>query len=301
MHTIEVPEINKTFYMPSDLSECNAKQYIEMCGLIYQYQCDMISYEDLRVHAVYKLLNLKRKQNPNEAVEEEKMDNILRISILVDSFFIRENEQFIINQNYINNPVSSFAPAFKRFHGPTDGFQNLKFGEYVTALRLFLEFASNPNYNLLLEIAATLYRPKKNFHFLKKLSNSYDGDCRVPYNPVFTEKYMDSLKYAPVGFVYGVYLFFGAMQQYVTTAKIPWAGKEIDLSILFDSESKSKEPEYQGLGMDAVLLSMAEGGSFGNLEKVMQTSFWTIIFKMYDIRIRNLEQQKQYKKDDQYN
>lgn len=298
MHTIDVPEINKTFYVPSDLSECDARQYIEMCGLIYQYQTGLLSYEDMRVHAVYKLLNLKRKQNPNEAVEEEKMDNILSISLLVDNFFIQEGDQLKINQNYINNPVISFAPAFKRFYGPTDGFQNMKFGEYVTALRLFLDFSVNPDYKILLEIAATLYRPKKSFHFIKKLSNKYDGDCRVPFNPVFTDKYIESLKYAPVGFVYGVYLFFGAMQTYITTAKIPFGGKIIDLSLLFDSDSKSTESEYQGLGMDAVLLSMAEGGTFGNLEETMQTPFWTIMFKMYDIRIRNLEQQKMYEKND---
>lgn len=296
MHSIEIPEIKKTLYMPSDLSECDARQYIEMCGLIYQYQTGLLSYEDLRVHAVYKLLNLKRKQNPNEAVEEEKMDNILSISLLVDNFFIRNGEQLIINQNYINNPVKSFAPAFKRFYGPTDGFQNLKFGEYVTALRLFLEFSANPDYNLLLEIAATLYRPKKSFHFIRRALPKHDGDCRVPFNPVFTDDYIKSMKYAPVGFVYGVYLFFGAMQQYITSAQIPWAGKVIDLSILFDSDSKSKEPEHAGLGMDAVLLSMAEGGTFGNLEETMQTPFWTIMLKMYDIRVRNIEQQKQYDK-----
>jgi hypothetical protein len=169
MHSIEIPEIKKTLYMPSDLSECDARQYIEMAGLMYQYQIGALSYEDLRVHAVYKLLNLKRKQNPNQAVEEEKLDNILAISKLVDNFFTPTETQMIINQHYINNPVKSFAPAWKRFYGPLDGFQNVKFGEYVAALRIFLEFSANPSYDLLLQLTATLYRPKKSFHFIKKM------------------------------------------------------------------------------------------------------------------------------------
>lgn len=301
MHTVELPEINKTLYMPSDLSECDARQYIEMSGLIYQYQTGLISYEDLRVHAVYKLLNLKGKQNPNEAVEEEKMDNILSISKLVDNFFTPTETQMIIKQHYINNPVKSFAPAWKRFYGPEDGFQNVKFGEYVTALRIFLEFSANPSYELLLQLTATLYRPKKSFHIIRKMHPKYDGDCRVPFNAFFTDQYVKSLEKAPIGFIFGTYLFFGAMQQYITSAQIPWAGKTIDLSILFDSESKSTEPDHAGLGMDAVLMSMAEGGSFGNMEQVMQTPFWTIMLKMYDIRIRNLEQQKQFEKYDKHN
>jgi hypothetical protein len=301
MHSIDIQELNKTLYIPSDLSECDARQYIEMSGLMYQYTVGALSYEDLRVHAVYKLLNLKRKPNPNQAVEEEKMSNILEISKLIDNFFNPTETQMIIKQHYINNPVKSFAPAWKRFYGPEDGFQNVKFGEYVTALRIFLEFSANPSYDLLLQLTATLYRPKKNFHFIRKRLPKYDGDCRVPFNAYFTDKYVKSFQYAPIGFVFGTYLFFGAMQQYITSAEIPWAGKIINLSILFDSASKSTEPEHAGLGMDAVLMSMAEGGSFGSMEKVEQTPFWTIMLKMYDIRIRNLEQQKQFEKYDKHN
>jgi len=295
MHLIELPDTKKKLYQPSNLSECDARQYIEICELIFKYHTSTLSYDAFCYQAVYKLHNMKPKQNGNEVIEENKMVNIMQLAELVSNFFEdNQEDQKVIKQDYTNNPVVSFAPAFKRLYGPTDGFQNMKFGEYVTVLRLFLDFSADQNTKTLYELAATLYRPKKHFHFIKKLGYNYDGDCRVPYNAVHTDKYLEILKHAPMGFIYGVYLFFGSMQKFITSAQIPWAGKVLDFSILFDGDGNSKESEFAGLGMDAVMLSMAEGGSFGKLNEVMQTPFWTIMIKMYDIRIRNLEEQKMY-------
>ena len=75
-----------------------------------------------------------------------------------------------------------------------------------------------------------------------------------------------------------------------------WAGKELDLSILFDTGTKSDEPEsaaMPGIGMDSVAFSMAESGVFGTLKEVDATDFWDIMVRMYDIRKSAIEQEKQ--------
>ena len=60
MHTIELPDAKITRYIPADLSECNSAEYIDMCELIFRYHNQEIDYNQFRVHAVYKLMNLKK-------------------------------------------------------------------------------------------------------------------------------------------------------------------------------------------------------------------------------------------------
>ena len=169
---------------------------------------------------------------------------------------------------------------------------NMKFGEYCEALRTFLEFNATGNTNLLYELAAILYRPTKPFlYFRKKLSN-YDGDVRVKYNMHQTEKRIEAFKTAPIGFVYGVYLFFASMQIFISTAEVPWGGRILNLGILFQNNGESVEIEAQDIGLDAVAFALAESGAFGDFKEVQETSFWTIMVKMYDARVKELQLQK---------
>lgn len=302
-HTIEIPEIGKTLYMPSDLSECDARQYIAMCELILQRQSGIISHEDFRVLAVYRLLNLVPKKSKDKILEQYKLSNIFQISELVDSFF-EENElgQKVIKQFYIHNPVPVFKPLWKKYYGPLNGFSNLKFGEYVDVYRLFLDFGVSGDINLLYDIVAILYREKQWFHFIKKRLSSYSGDCRVKYNSNKVAKRANVMRNAPIGFVFGVYLLFASFQKYLTTAKLPWGGKEIDLSILFNQApgeySPIEDKNTPGLGMDSIVFSLAESGAFGTYSEVRETGLWEILIRMYDLRKRDLDTLAQMKKND---
>ena len=106
------------------------------------------------------------------------------------------------------------------------------------------------------------------------------------------EKRVEAFKSAPFGFVYGVYLFFASMQIFVSGAEVPWGDKTLDLSILFRNDGENVEIEAQDIGLDSVVFAMAESGAFGNFEEVQNTSFWTIIIKMYDARIKELQLKK---------
>lgn len=301
MHTIEIPEAKIKRYIPSDLSECDEKQYMAMCELIYKYQQGFLQYEEFRIHAICKLMNIKRSKKSNKKEEndaDEKYANLYFISKLIDDFFEEtEDHQKVIKQYYIHNPVPHFKPLLTTFYGPTDSFMNMTFGEYTDGLRLFLDFHATKDVKLLYDLTAIFYRPQKTFHFVKKQLDDYDGDIRQKYNPNSIEKRAKTLQYAPIGFIYGFYLLFASFQKYLTDAKIMWAGKEIDLAILFNTKTDESSTDLPGIGMDSIAFAMAESGTFGTLEKVRTNPFWEIIIRMYDLRIANLEREKQEKND----
>jgi len=296
MHTIEIPETKLKRYIPADLSECDPQQYMDMCELIFHYQNDAINYDELRIHAAYKLMNMKPSNKTNQ--DEEKFSNIYLVSELIDDFFdIDEKGLKVIKQYYIHNPVPKFKPLWKTLDGPSDSFMNMTFGEYTDALRLFHDFHATGDMEILKLITALFYRPKKSFLFLKKRLENYDGDMRQPYNSNNLEARAKTLNHAPIGFVYGFYLLFASFQKYLIDAKIMWGGKELDFSILFESSKTDDEPtnDAPGIGMDAIAFSIAESGAFGTIEEVRKANFWQIMVRMYDLRRTDLERQKQEK------
>lgn len=303
MRTIEIPDAGIKRYIPSDLSECNAKEYLDMSELIFRFICGNITYDDLRIHAVYKLLKMKPvEENLTEEEELLKTTNVYRLSEMIDSFFDMDaqTEQRTIKQNYIHNPIPSFKPLWRTYHGPSDQFMNLGFGEYCDALRIFMQFNATGDVALLYDLAAILYRPKKAFHFIRKRLNNYDGDVRVSYNSNHVANRAKIFRYAPYGFIYGVYLLFASFQKFISSAQVPWAGKVLDFSILFTSapDDVVVEIDKDDIGMDAVMFSMAESGVFGSPKELNQTKAWLVLVRMYDTRIAQLKTQKLQKDAD---
>lgn len=302
-HLVEIPETNLKRYFPQTLADCNPQQYMDMCELIYMHQTEQITFEQLKLIAVYKLLNIKQsKKKLSEEDEILKWANLNELSNIVDSFFeTSPTGQKTIIQNYIHNPIPSIA-LWNRYYGPTDNFLNIKFGEYVDALRLFQEFPKTNTTKHLYLIAAILYRKKKPFHFIKKRQNNYDGDIRIAYNAKIVDKNALKMQHLPIGFVYGVYLLLASFQKFITTAQIPWGGRIIDFSILFDAKENKNEIEDEdenepaSIGMDSLIFSIAESGEFGNADAVRNTDMWEILIRLYDIRKKDLDQQKELDK-----
>ena len=304
MHKIEIPERKIKWFVPEDLSECTSQQYIDMCELLFRLHTGQIDETEFLTHSVYKLLNMvpgkSKETNPvlRKIDEQNKFANIAQIAdLLKETFFFKQEQddgstRLNIIQNYIHNPVPAFTPLWRTYYGPTEAFQNVKGGEYVEALRAFLQFNKTGDIDWMYELVAILYRPKKPFHFITKLFSNYDGDCRIVYNQHHLQKRIKAFKYAPFGFLYGVYLYFASFQLFVSGAEVPWGDKVLDLSILFKGDSKMPEIEAADIGMDGVLFAFAESGIFGDFDKAQQVPFWTMMIKMYDARVKQLQEQK---------
>lgn len=299
MHIIEIPEANLIRYIPADLSECDKQQYIDMCELILLYQNQRITSNELLTHSVYKLMKMKPVVSKTEEEAELKGTNIVLIQELIESTFFSKIEledntfQYLINQNYIENPVPIFKPLWRNYYGPDNAFKNVKIGEYTDALKLFLQFNVIGDMELLYEFVATLYRPKAPFNFITKHFSDYDGDCRIRYNSNKLEKRIKALKHSPIGFIWGVYLYFASFQSVLAMGEIPWGDKTLNLSLLYSGSEPTQEIDAADLGLDSLIFAMAESGAFGDFDKVQQTPFWTMIIKMYDSRVKQLQLDKQ--------
>ena len=294
MHLLEFPDNNIKRYIPSNLSECDAFQYVTISDLFIKYQQGIISVDEMLMEMVYVLMYMKKSKK-----NTDKTNVVLISELIKESFFDQEVIMFDngeekpilkIIQGFINNPLPHLQPLLNKYHGPTDAFQNLKFGEYSDAFKTFLDFSKNGNIETLYELAAILYRPKKNL--IKRYFDKNDGDIRVAYNPHDLDKRIKLFKKLPLGYVYGVYLYFSSVQLFLNSAQVPWGDKVLDFSILYNTSEREKL-EVDDIGLDAVLFSMAESGIFGEFEKVQQVPFWTIMIKMYDARIKELQLEKQ--------
>jgi hypothetical protein len=290
MHTIEIPEANKTFYLPETLAECDTNQYIEMCHLLYRYQMQYISYFDLRVQAFYQLLNLKPSKKEHLLVDEEtKWGNVYQLSELIDTFFEDKEGQKIIKIDYGHNPVGRFKPLRRFYYGPANHFTNIKFGEYLEGLRVFNQYHVTPADELLRQLAAIFYRKQKPLLWLQRKIKGFDGDVRRPYNPHTLQAREIAFKYAPWGFLYGFYLMFGAFQKFVSTAVLPWGGKEIDFSILFEDSGDYYAEAVPGRGLDGVAMVLAESGQLGNINQVREAPLWDVMMLLYDLKKQDLD------------
>ena len=293
MHIIEIKEKNIKKYIPADLSECTPKQYIEMSALIFLFQIGEIEYEKFRVDAVYKLLEMKRKPSKQEKAFPDELDDddankyaiIFQLSELIDSFFeVNADKQREIKQYYVNNPMPTIKGSYQTFHGPSDDFNNVTFGEYVDGLEAYVNFNQTGEMIYLHELVSIFYRPTQFF-----------SKNRRPYVPEQRINRMKQMKLQYIGIIYGFYLYFASFQKCLVDRVVFVQGNEIDLSILFNS-SRKEESKIPGLGMKGVLLTMAESGVYGPEPEVRNTPMWEIIIRMYDIIKRDLDQEAAFKK-----
>lgn len=280
MHEIELSHNNKRLYMPEHLGECNPDQFSQMCNLLYAYQNKKISLDALKYQAVYYLLEMEvstKKLNTTE--ETQKQANILQLSALVSSFFEEnENGNLQVKQDFRNNPMPSIPTTFGRLIGPADNFEGMPFGQYLDALDIFGNFFKYPEISLLYDLAATLYTPSKG------------------YDPKLVKKQAKAMRKCYFGHIYGAYMLLATFQHKINTTVVMVEGNEIDLSVLFQKSQHKKITQYEGLGMKGTAFVLAESNVFGDYEKIRQQPMWDILIRLYDIRIRDLEEMAQAKK-----
>ena len=256
MNTLEIPEIGKKYYIPSDLSECDPRQYAEVSNLLYEHLAGMIDYETFRIHALYALLNMQPGENPDPEVQEEKAANIYQVSTLLDSFFEETEKKWAIKQYYTHNPIPELKHVHYHFVGPANNLDDVCGGAYLDGLNYYQEYNATGEKEMLYRLMATFYRKKGQRYkesqvlgIAKKLKEEYWGN------------------------IYGFYLFFASFQKYLYSSKIYYMGNELDLSILFEADPDYVDSGLPGLGLKSNILSLAESGILGTLKEVRAAKY----------------------------
>ena len=278
-HIIEIPTTNRTFYVPKELAHCNKQEFIAVANLLWQWTSGIINFEEFKIQAIYKLLNLKPSRKEAKSLENEnKHANIYLVAQLLESFFDKKEEKRQIKQNFTHNHVPKVTPIFRTYHGPSNEFNNATFGQYEDGLNLYHLFSLDQDVELLYMLMATFYLPKG-----------------ATYNSNLTTKRAQKFKHIDFGDVYGFYLFFGAFQLYLTTSKVWWQGKEIDLSIIFSSSGSTFTSDLADLGGKSIVYYIAKLNFFGDVKKVRKTNLWEIMLALYDVRKEHLDEKAQEK------
>lgn len=281
MHSIEFPVINRRFWIPENMAECNRHQYLEMSKLVLFYQMGDISYQEFRVHGFYTLMNLKRSRSEMKIGEEQKMENIFHCSELLDSFFeVDDLGVKHLVQNYIHNPIKDVWYRLQKFYGPKDGFSKISYGELEDAAGELNNFRRFGEVKSLIKLFAIFYRKK--------------GE---KYSEIDMEKRIHYFRYLDVRYVYGFYLLFISFFTFLTRdCVIMIDGKELDLRILFKESKEVEEVDPNDpdtLGLRSTSFQLAESGVFGNLEELREADAITVLVRMYDLLIRNMQEKKQ--------
>lgn len=285
MRHIEIPDLKQSYNVPENLAECSTQEYLNLSYLVMQYLSGSINYEEFRIHAICKLLNI---QVSNKFAHDLDISaNIYLLSELMSNFFEDTpdgSKKLLLD--FLQIKIPKVKTAFTTYYAPAESLFEITYGEFADASRIFDDFHSSGDVFNLYLLAAVLYRKHK--PFTKK---------RVPYNASKIEKQAQHFKkYVSPSFIYGVYLQFVAFKQYLPVAQIPWGGKFLNFEILFEGGETETENTIPGIGADSMVFSLAESGVFGNTEKVRCSNFLEIMVHLYDLRKRDLERKKEEEK-----
>lgn len=290
MIAIDIPAVKRTFYFPENLAECDGEQFADMSKLVYMFSSGQINYFDFRILAVYALLRLKTPKKIPKVISEDdpKWQNIFRLSQLVDYFFERkenpDGEKLEIKLDFIKNHYPEHK-MFGTYMGPSDGFQNVNFGQYVDGLEEYIYFSQSGDLEALRLLFCIFYLPEGEKYSLEMAKKRAKG----------------ILAQTDIRHLYGFYLFFTSMQQYILGGSLAVMGNEIDLSIIYQeaAEQKKAKSSIPGIGLHSVLFDLAESGVFGNYEGVRDTNMWTILLRLYELKKKEIDQLNREKNESQ--
>ena len=280
MHSIEIAEIGKRYWLPENLGECDRRQYLDMSKLVLMYQMAEINLEEFRVHGLYALLNMKPEESALQNIQDEKWENIYILSELLNSFFtIDENQRMHLIQDYIHNPVKSVKYKLRTLYGPKDAFFGFKYGQLEDGVGELFNFLREGDFKYLVKLFAI-------WHMFKgEKYGSFDMEKRIKF-----------FEHLDIRYVYGFYLLFVSFFNFLTKeCVISIDGKDLDLTILFKSpentETDTNQPE--GLGMRSTSFQLAESGVFGTLEELRDGDGMMVLIRMYDLVIRAQREERE--------
>jgi hypothetical protein len=276
MNLIDFPSTGRKLYVPSSFADCDRQQARDVSQvLVYYMMHQSVSYEDLLIDILVACTNMKHRPEKDDVA----YIHIAQLSRLCDSWFEDVDGKKEVRLDHIDNPFTWLRTGLIKYHGPKDVFDNVTFGEYVDAMNYYSEFLDSQDVNYLDLLLATLFR--KNVPLSRK---------RKPYTKNDTVKKAKRFKRLCMGYRYGFFLYFASFQKYLSTAKIYWEGRELDLKIIFAKQEEGYKSTIPGLGMLSVQFDMAQSGVMGNERELRERPFWEVIALMYDMKKRDLDE-----------
>ena len=262
---------------------------------------DELSERDMRVLLICKWLKLGNKfhykrivaKKTNNLNELHHIDaQVFRISETMDWLYkvdeverrVKKKMRKVKIKTLGWDGLDNFFPAVKTeqgiFYAP-DPFYRIPAQQFLDAFNSFRSYYERKNEEDLNRFFAQLYLPVRSDLERVKTSPQFDGRRCEEYNPHTTELHESYLKHVPVSIKYGALLWFMNWDRYLKTQEIEIEGNVLNLSSLF----KGGDNTGESLGLTGILLSIAEEGVFGPLDKVQKRPILDIYVKLYNTHL----------------
>lgn len=228
---------------------------------------EKFTFEDLRRKMAEYMLT-KRGLGMNIFMRDD------RYYLLVDE--IAEGLDWMIARNDEGkvliklDTTRQLLPYVGNLIGPKSHAEDLTFGEFHAAIAAVNRYNESQDDNDLRALAAILYRPEWRY------------SKRVPFGADNMGFLMEQATAIPWHLRFGIYLWFSYLCYYIRTGFFNIKGSTVCFAPLFrQAEENDERPEeVDELGLNGILLSVAQSGVFGDVEKVNQTPVLEVFMKL---------------------
>jgi hypothetical protein len=286
MHLIEIPDINFSKEIPSEIGELTTDQFVHFAGLSLKLMQKVITLEQLKTEMAVKFMHIKAKGFDKLDDEAQLLvaENMAQITALLNYFFVDDgNGGITYNLAFTRNFVPWLKTgALTKLKGPADALTDITFLEYKDANTYYRAYQQSQDEKDLNRLIAVLYRPLR---FFKKLA--YDENT--------IELRAWHIGKLPMAQRWAIYLFYAACEEFLRSGTLTIDGEEISLEILYTTTVREKQkariPKYDAkTGLAGVALSLAGTGVFGPIEKVYAQNLYDVLLLLYKQRIEYLNE-----------
>lgn len=300
MNTIEIP--GKGFFeYPSCWEDHTIEQHDFALQNLVKLNDEKIDYYYFKSAILYKFLGLKhtpvsQKKEKYMGLEErdDKYENIYLLLETLNYFFREEKGKLVLNYNCTKQFIPRLKYRRNIFYGPDDAFINLTFREILDSMNHYNAYNKDKNYNDLDKLIAVLYRPEKENYKKIKERSDFDGERRVNYNPATVNSRAEIIREIPFYKKFGVFLYYKACLEHITSNTIEVDNKIINLSRLFNKGGENAG----GIGMLGTLYGVAESGIFGDIDKTSERNIYDILLLLFKNMEEAEELKRKYKQND---
>lgn len=304
MHTIEIPENNKTITLPSCWEECTREESDYILKRAFEVVSGQIDIPTFRVYVFAHLTGFqitpgyyvtKRLARDHH---EEINANIYRLAEQLCSWPFAAAPAIDgnpakqeLNIDTVKNLLPVITVGDNILYGPADVLGDLTFGEFRAAIRemdAHIAAAKDPDtaseaLDAINRFMAVLYRPGANKR-------------RTPFDANETDKYTTLTKKIPLWQKQATLLWYSYCIKYIQTEDIIIDGQTINLSILFPKSSGGTGTAKKGIGWAGLLFDVAKEGIFGDAEKTDKAGLFDILIYLYKNHHDNKETERKLKK-----
>lgn len=256
MHKIEINRVN--FQLPSSFSEIDLKQLGGFLSTVFSNMSEL----EKRVHLVYALAPLKAHAVLKKLNEVQFAQVAALLNWVMDDLPV------------VANP-HSFQISGELFIGPQENMATSVMAEFLFADNYLMQAKKDPE--KIYWLTAVLYRPEN--------KRKRKGDRRQKLDTDVLEEHAQAMKKLPAG------VPLAAMAYMIAAKKMMAATYPKVFQTSYSEESEEVDPTTVGNAWVNAMLSIAENGVFGTMEKVKYTNVHEVLLYL-EKKEREAEKQK---------